>query len=287
VSHEDPKPQLPFLLLALAASVALLGGSGWYRAASARDQLAEANIAASEEILAARLEATGLAEQLAAEKERSDNLAKDARRAEREVEELEDLAKLDPELLAKYSRVFFLNENYTPARVAEIPDRYRSPADKEMSFQRDALRFLREMLDDAADDDVEIKVASAYRSFDEQEELKGQYTVSYGTAANRFSADQGYSEHQLGTTADFTTPAVGGGLVTSFEQTAAFEWLDENAYKYGFVLSYPKGNAYYVYEPWHWRFVGEDLARYLHREGKNFYDLDQRKIDSYLGEIFD
>jgi len=60
-----------------------------------------------------------------------------------------------------------------------------------------------------------------------------------------------------------------------------------NAHKYGFTLSYPEGNQYYVFEPWHWRFVGEDLARDLKRDERHFYDLDQRAIDGYLLEIFD
>jgi D-alanyl-D-alanine carboxypeptidase len=269
-------------VLALAAAAVV----GWVRASAAARELESVREAARVDLENSRAETAGLAEQLAAEKERGDELAQDKRQAEKKADELEDLAKLDPELLAKYSRVFFLNENYTPSKLSEIAEKYRSPADKKMQFHRDAMPFLREMLDDAADDGVDIKVASAYRSFDEQQSLKGRYTVSYGTAANSFSADQGYSEHQLGTAVDLTSPAIGGAL-DGFNGTDAFEWMQKYAYKYGFILSYPAGNAYYMYEPWHWRFVGEDLARYLHREEKSFYDLDQRKIDAYLGDIFD
>jgi LAS superfamily LD-carboxypeptidase LdcB len=60
-----------------------------------------------------------------------------------------------------------------------------------------------------------------------------------------------------------------------------------NAYRFGFVLSYPKGNAYYIYEPWHFRFVGVKLATYLHDRGLHFYDIDQKEIDQYLVSIFD
>ena len=52
-------------------------------------------------------------------------------------------------------------------------------------------------------------------------------------------------------------------------------------------MSYPKGNSYYVYEPWHWRFVGKELADDLYDENKKFYELDQREIDEYLLKIFD
>ena len=108
----------------------------------------------------------------------------------------------------------------------------------------------------------------------------------YGSGANKFSADQGYSEHQLGTTVDFTTPDIGAGF-SKFETTAAYTWLTDNAYKYGFALSYPKNNAYYQFEPWHWRFVGVELATKLHNDNMYFYDLNQRIIDTYLVYIFD
>jgi D-alanyl-D-alanine carboxypeptidase len=75
--------------------------------------------------------------------------------------------------------------------------------------------------------------------------------------------------------------------LNNFETTPAYEWLVKNAYKFGFALSYPKDNAYYIFEPWHWRFVGTDLARKLHRDGKSFYDLEQREIDEYLISLFD
>jgi len=86
---------------------------------------------------------------------------------------------------------------------------------------------------------------------------------------------------------DIITPGLGGQLDDSFIPTAANTWLTANAYKYGFELSYPKDNGYYVYEPWHWRFVGVKLATDLHNQGKNFYDMDQRVIDTYLVNIFD
>ena len=78
-----------------------------------------------------------------------------------------------------------------------------------------------------------------------------------------------------------------GGAVPAFAQTAAYTWLLNNAHTYGFILSYPKSNTYYIYEPWHWRFVGVDLAKDLHKAKKNFYDLDQREIDKYLITLFD
>ena len=111
--------------------------------------------------------------------------------------------------------------------------------------------------------------------------------MTYGAGtANSFSADQGYSEHQLGTTVDFTNPTI-GAMLTSFEKSMGYAWLQKNAYLYGFSLSYPKGNTHFVFEPWHWRYVGVELAKKLHDEGKTLYDLDQRDIDTYLIKFFD
>jgi len=133
---------------------------------------------------------------------------------------------------------------------------------------------------------IDLKIVSAYRSFYDQLVTKISYKTLYGSGANQFSADQGYSEHQLGTTIDFTTAKL-DGLSLQFENQDAYAWLRGNAYKFGFVLSYPKNNSYYQYEPWHWRFVGIALATKLHDENKNFYDLTQREIDQYLISLFD
>ena len=197
------------------------------------------------------------------------------------------LSKTDPVLLAKYSKVFFLNENYAPPRFAEIPSEYKYSDLKDLKINDQVWPFLKKMLNRANNSDIKIYVQSAYRSFNEQAALKSQYSVIYGSgSANQFSADQGYSEHQLGTTVDLITTGLGGNL-EGFEKTKAYEWLTDNAYKYGFILSYPKNNKFYIFEPWHWRFVGVKLATYLHDKNKNFYDMDQREIDEYLVSIFD
>jgi len=196
------------------------------------------------------------------------------------------IVETDRELLAKYSKVYFLNENYTPKFSLIIPSSYTYETKKEIMFSTDAWPFLQKLLDDAQTANIDLQIASAFRSFDTQSTLKSAYRVTYGSGANKFSADQGYSEHQLGTAVDFTTTKLGANFY-AFEKTTSFVWLTENAYKYGFILSYPKKNVYYIFEPWHWRFVGKALALSLHNENKNFYDLPKRDIDEYLGTIFD
>lgn len=196
------------------------------------------------------------------------------------------LASTDRELLAKYSKTYFLNENYTPNRSIIIPVSYTALPEQEKMIAIDVWPFLQNLMNDAQTAGVDIKIVSAFRSFDTQSKLKSTYKVIFGSGSNSFSADQGYSEHQLGTTIDFTTTKLGANNLT-FDKTSAFKWLNENAYKYGFILSYPKGNAYYIFEPWHWRFVGKSLAQRLHDENKSFYDMPQRDINEYLLTIFE
>ncbi|MFA5996943.1 MAG: M15 family metallopeptidase [Candidatus Paceibacterota bacterium] len=198
----------------------------------------------------------------------------------------EKLTQTDRELLAKYSKVYFLSDTYSPKLSVTIPPSYTLETQTEKYFLSEAWPFLQSMLGDATKENIDLKILSAFRSFDTQTKLKNAYTVTYGSGANKFSADQGYSEHQLGTAIDFTTSKL-GTKYTTFEKTASYTWLAANAYKYGFVLSYPKNNLYYIFEPWHWRFVGKALALRLHNENKNFVDLPQRDINDFLIYIFD
>ena len=202
------------------------------------------------------------------------------------VDVLDKLSKTDKELLQKYSKVYFLNEHYIPESLREIDNEWKYTETKTLKLHSKVVPSFTQMVKAAKEDGINLWVVSAYRSYYDQATLKGQYLITYGSGANAFSADQGYSEHQLGTTIDFTTNGLGGGL-DGFGNTPAFTWLQENAHKYGFTLSYPQGNSYYEYEPWHWRFVGEKLARDLKKDGATFYDWEQRKIDGYLVNIFD
>lgn len=203
------------------------------------------------------------------------------------VSNLEKLSNIDAELLQKYSKVFFLNEHYAPERLTELPDKYEYYEYKHTKVNEKVWPYLQNMLNAAERDNIDLYVYSGYRSFNEQSALKEHYKVTYGEGtANQFSADQGYSEHQLGTTVDLITTGINGTL-DGFDNTKAYQWLMNNAHKYGFVLTYPPDNQYYVFEPWHWRFVGVKLATDLHNAGAYFYDWDQRTIDQYLINIFD
>jgi len=238
-------------------------------------------------LLAAQENNTTLADALNAAKEKAEALDKQFKRVNSNVADLEKITKTDPELLQKYSKIFFLNENYVPLDLTNIPTQYTFNQDKIYKIHSEVWPNLKDLLEDAKDKGLSLQIISAFRSFTEQAQLKGAYTVNYGAgSANQFSADQGYSEHQLGTTVDFTNPTV-ADTFSGFSKSSEYAWLKENAYKYGFTLSYPENNSSYQFEPWHWRFVGISLAKDLHTEGKNFYDLTQREIDSYIVNLFD
>jgi LAS superfamily LD-carboxypeptidase LdcB len=217
---------------------------------------------------------------------RNENFERQISKISKTVGVLDKLSKTDEELLQKYSKVYFLNEHYVPEKLSTIEKKYMYDESRDHQLHSNVIPYFNEMLEDAAADGIELWVVSAYRSFETQAQLKGAYTTVYGSGANTFSADQGFSEHQLGTTIDFTTRGLSGGL-SGFQSTPAYEWLTQHAHKYGFTLSYPDGNNFYVFEPWHWRFVGEDLADDLDDADAHFYDWDQRKIDGYLIKIFD
>ncbi len=202
------------------------------------------------------------------------------------VTQIDKLSKTDEELLQKYSKVYFLNEHYIPENLVLIGDEYVYNSANRYWFHRDAYQHVKRLMEDAYADGIDMTIISAYRSFYTQATLKEAYTVTYGEGANAFSADQGYSEHQLGTTIDFTSSTVGPSL-EGFDETEAYAWLLQHAHKYGFIQSYPPNNEYYIFEPWHWRFVGVALATKLHTEGKYFYDEEQRVLSGYLLSIFD
>lgn len=203
------------------------------------------------------------------------------------VGNLDKLAKSDPQLLKKYSKVYFLNEHYAPTHLVDIAPEYSVKDGQVYQIHAQVAPFLDRLLSAAKADGMDLLVTSAHRSFTDQMRIKSANTVRYGTTkANTFSADQGYSEHQLGTTVDFATSKTGANFA-KFGDLKEYGWLQENAHKYGFILSYPKGNTYYIYEPWHWRFVGVELATRLYNQGVNFYDMDQKVIDGYLVDMFE
>ena len=143
---------------------------------------------------------------------------------------------------------------------------------------------LRAMADAARAAGVPIQLASGYRGH-AQQQATFEYWVSVGEyeQALRTSARAGHSEHQLGTTVDVTS--AGGSPpweYADWASTPAGAWMAANAWRYGFVMSYPPGTfdlTCYDYEPWHFRYVGRQLAAAVHESG--------RSLRRYLWEHFE
>ena len=116
-----------------------------------------------------------------------------------------------------------------------------------------------------------IGVTSAYRSYANQQAVFAKWVSIYGRAyALRISARPGHSEHQLGLTIDFRSDPPVATLNASWGTTPAGKWMRNHAWEFGFIMSYPKGKSSltcYDYEPWHFRYVGRDLAVLVHQSG--------------------
>ncbi|MGN0993153.1 MAG: D-alanyl-D-alanine carboxypeptidase family protein, partial [Bacilli bacterium] len=113
---------------------------------------------------------------------------------------------------------------------------------------------------------------SAYRSFEKQRILFNDAALRYGKeSADLDTARPGHSEHQAGLAIDVSSTKNGNML--DFENTDSFNWMVNNAHKYGFILRYPKGKEEihgYVYEAWHYRYVGIEVATDMYN---NYSDL--------------
>ncbi len=127
---------------------------------------------------------------------------------------------------------------------------------------------LREMSEAATLAGNPIGVRSAYRSYATQQTVFSQYVARDGyQVALTYSARPGHSEHQLGLGIDFRSDPPVATLSQSWGATPAGAWMRRHAWEYGFVMSYPKGKmslTCYSYEPWHFRYVGKDLAAKIH-----------------------
>jgi zinc D-Ala-D-Ala carboxypeptidase len=131
--------------------------------------------------------------------------------------------------------------------------------------------YLADMARAAKNAGAGISVVSAYRSYQSQAKLYQREVQQYGEKiARRSVARPGHSEHQLGVTIDFGAANASGVVSQKFARTAAGKWMKQNAWKYGWVMSYPPNRTSvtcYYSEPWHFRFVGVSAAAAIHRSG--------------------
>ncbi len=150
-----------------------------------------------------------------------------------------------------------------------------SSVDSERCVDKTTIKAFNEMKEDAKALGLNLYIISGYRSYSYQQTLFNRYSRADGVAsAERYSARPGHSEHQTGYCFDLNS------VSDSFANTAEGQWIAKNAYLYGFILRYPKEKESvtgYVYESWHLRYVGTELAKELYNDG------DWITLEEYYG----
>ena len=129
-----------------------------------------------------------------------------------------------------------------------------------------------------------LAILSAHRSYSKQADTFAFWVATAGhrTALAR-SARPGHSEHQLGTAIDFASPGGAAPWRKDWADSPAGAWLADHAWRFGFVMSYPRGardRSCYAYEPWHYRYVGPRTSAAIHASGltPREYLLRQRSL---------
>lgn len=169
-----------------------------------------------------------------------------------------------------------LSPLYTPPDLVFLADYGVPTLDWNGMLRERAAEHLGKLMSAAGDEGLELTVASSHRSYYDQFLAHSFYTSLYGIEADRVSAMPGHSEHQLGTTVDFTNAEVGYDIRQDFGHTEAAGWLREHAAEYGYALSYPKGKEEktgYLWEPWHYRYIGVEKALSMKERGLDAKDF--------------
>ncbi len=129
------------------------------------------------------------------------------------------------------------------------------------TLDEDAYDAFIEMYKAAQADGYKLIINTAYRSYEDQ-------VKTYDKLGDDVAAKPGYSEHQTGYAIDITYPNY-----KDEEESEEYKWLENNAYKYGYILRYPKDKediTGYAYEPWHYRYLGKDLALKVYKSGLTY-----------------
>lgn len=169
-----------------------------------------------------------------------------------------------------------LSEDFVPNDLVEIEKPYASS--NELYTNKVVLNAFIEMYNAAKNDGYGIIINSAYRSYEDQVELCDTYSRLYGEDyVKRYVAAPGFSEHQTGLGLD-----IGSTSVSIFANSKEYVWMQDNAYKYGFIMRYPKKYIPYTginNEPWHYRYVGVKIATYMHENSMSFEEYYATFLD--------
>lgn len=175
-----------------------------------------------------------------------------------------DTSKGNLMLVNKYYK---LANTYVPENLVTVDSKYG----RTLPMEKEAYEAFKVLFEDARKEGLHIWVRSPYRSYQTQNSLYESYAARDGySEADTYSARPGYSEHQTGLGLDVVAD---DNSLGNFENTKEFTWMKDNAYKYGFILRYPKDKEYitgYMYEPWHYRYVGKDVAKDIYEKNLTF-----------------
>ena len=149
-----------------------------------------------------------------------------------------------------------------------------------MYLEKNCMEAFIKMARDVKNNNLNIRAISTYRTYDYQSDLYNNYAKKDGISnADTYSARPGFSEHHTGLAIDvdnITKP------YTDFLDTDEFTWMQANAYKYGFILRYPEDKediTGYMYEPWHYRYVGIEVSKYIYEHNLTFEEYYYEFLD--------
>ncbi|TKH44627.1 peptidase M15 [Paenibacillus terrae] len=173
---------------------------------------------------------------------------------------------------------------YAPDDLVEpkVPFSFEGPHEKR-HMRKEAAEALEKLFDGAKKDGMELRAVSGYRSYKRQVSIFNNNVKTKGQEyASKVSAVPGTSEHQTGLAIDVSSPSVGNVLEQSFGASREGEWLEKHAPEYGFIIRYMKDKedvTGYVYEPWHIRYVGIDIAEDVAKQGMTLEEyFDEKNI---------
>ena len=169
-----------------------------------------------------------------------------------------------------------LDEDFVPDDLVEFDQEYCN--DDVQEGNREAVVAFKNMYEAAKKEGLGLVINSSYRSYQDQENICNTFKDLYGEGyVTKYVALPGFSEHQTGLAFD-----IGSTSSKVFAESKEYEWMKENAYKYGFILRFTKANAYitgFRSEPWHYRYVGKKVAKYI-------YD-NNISLEEYYAEFLD
>lgn len=179
------------------------------------------------------------------------------------------------------NRAYPISADYVPADLVVPAVSFGFTGVCEKSYMRQiAATALEKMFQYAQKEGIKLQVMSAYRSYKRQQQIYNNNVSTRGSAqTDTVSAKPGTSEHQTGLAIDLSSESVGCKLDASFGESPEGKWVKKNCSKFGFILRYPKGKdgiTGYTYEPWHIRYVGKNLAKYLKKNAltlEEYYKL--------------